>query len=112
MRADRISRRSQSAENETDNRSRNRSGKPVTPHGFAIAIERAQIEATVAAGKTLHDSRGTFSTRLMRAGFDEREEILGRESDESACIRRRDISLKAAVVSAIERMRWAGRNER
>lgn len=72
-----------------------------------MAVERARTEAGVATGKTLHDLRGTFATRLMRAGFEDREidEILGWEGGKSARIRRRYISRKAVVISAIERMR-------
>ncbi len=48
-----------------------------------------------------------IATRLMRAGFEDREidEILGWETGNSARIRRRYISRKAVVISAIERMR-------
>lgn len=85
----------------------NRRGAPFTARGFAMAVERARTEAGVAKGKTLHDLRGTFATRLMRAGFEDREidEILGWETGKSARIRRRYISRKAVVISAIERMR-------
>ena len=72
-----------------------------------MAVERARNSAKVAAGKTLHDLRGTFATRLMRRGFEDREidEILGWETGKSARIRRRYISRKAVVEAAIERMR-------
>ena len=64
-------------------------------------------DAKVVNGKTLHDLRGTFATRLMRKGFDDREiyEILAWEPGKSAGIRRRYISRQAVVLSAIERMR-------
>jgi hypothetical protein len=47
------------------------------------------------------------ATRLMCAGFEDREidEILVWEIGKSARIRRRYISRKAVVISAIERMR-------
>ena len=85
----------------------NRRGTPFTARGFAMAVERARTDAKLAKGKTLHDLRGTFATRLMRAGFEDREidEILGWETGKSARIRRRYISRKAVVISAIERMR-------
>lgn len=81
--------------------------QPWTPRGFASAIEDARTEAGVATGKTLHDLRGTFATRLMRNGFEDREidEVLGWETGKSARIRRVYISRKAVVISAIERMR-------
>lgn len=81
-------------------------GKPFTARGFAMAVERARDKAGV-TGKTLHDVRGTFATRLMRAGFEDREidEILGWETGKSQRIRRRYISRKAVVINAIERMR-------
>jgi integrase len=92
-------------------------GAPFTPRGFAIAVERARSDANekrkegekVAVGKTLHDLRGTFATRLMRRGFEDRDidEIMGWETGKSARIRRRYISRKAVVISAIERMRQA-----
>ncbi|MHA7870999.1 MAG: tyrosine-type recombinase/integrase [Hyphococcus sp.] len=82
-------------------------GKPFTPRGFGMAVERARKDAGVANGKTLHDLRGTFATRLMRHGFEDRDvdEIMGWETGKSARIRRRYISRKAVVISAIERMR-------
>ena len=93
----------------------NKRGKPYTPRGFAMAVERARTDANekrkeadkVAVGKTLHDLRGTFATRLMRQGFEDRDidEIMGWETGKSARIRRRYISRKAVVISAIERMR-------
>lgn len=57
--------------------------------------------------RTLHDLRGTFATRLMRAGFEDREidEVMGWEGGKSARIRRVYISREAVVISAIERMR-------
>lgn len=63
--------------------------------------------AKVATGKTLHDLRGTFATRLMHNGFEDRaiDEVLGWETGKSARIRRVYISRKAVVISAIERMR-------
>lgn len=81
--------------------------KPWTPRGFASAVEDARAAAGVAIGKTLHDLRGTFATRLMHNGFEDREidEILGWETGKSARIRRVYISRKAVVISAIERMR-------
>jgi integrase len=81
--------------------------RPFTPRGFASAVEDARTAAKVATGKTLHDLRGTFATRLMRAGFEDREidEIMGWETGKSARIRRVYISRKAVVISAIERMR-------
>jgi len=85
----------------------NKRGAPFTPRGFSMAVERARKAAGVAEGKTLHDLRGTFATRLMRRGFEDREidEILGWETGKSARIRRRYISRKAVVINAIERMR-------
>lgn len=82
-------------------------GRPFTVRGFAMAVERARKAAKMAQSKTLHDVRGTFATRLMRAGFEDREidEILGWETGKSARIRRRYISRRAVVISAIERMR-------
>jgi site-specific recombinase XerD len=81
--------------------------QPWTPRGFASAVEDARTAAKVAEGKTLHDLRGTFATRLMRNGFEDREidEILGWETGKSARIRRVYISRKAVVISASERMR-------
>jgi integrase len=87
------------------------------PRGFASAVEdpcAAVGERTgkgervlYPEGKTLHDLRGTFATRLMQNGFEDREidEILGWETGKSARIRRVYISRKAVVISAIERMR-------
>jgi integrase len=85
----------------------NRRGKPFKARGFAMAVERARAKANVADGKTLNDVRGTFATRLMRAGFEDREidEILGWETGKSQRIRRKYISRRAIVISAIERMR-------
>lgn len=93
----------------------NHHGKPFTPRGLAMAVERARSEANekrqdadkVAVGKTLHDIRGTFATRLMRRGFEDRDidEIMGWETGKSARIRRRYISRRAVVISAIVRMR-------
>jgi site-specific recombinase XerD len=82
-------------------------GKAFTPRGFATAIECARTAAKVAEGKTLHDLRGTFATRLMVRGFEDREidEIMRWETGKSARIRRRYISRKAVVMNAIERMR-------
>jgi integrase len=82
-------------------------GKAFTKRGFSTAIERARTAAGVAKGKTLHDLRGTFATRLMVRGFEDREidEIMGWETGKSARIRRRYISRKAVVMNAIERMR-------
>ena len=84
----------------------NRRGAPFTARGFSMAVERARKAAGV-EGKTLHDVRGSFATRLMRKGFEDREidEILGWETGKSARIRRRYISRKAVVINAIERMR-------
>jgi integrase len=81
--------------------------KPWTPRGFASAVEDARTAAKVATGKTLHDLRATFATRLMHNGFEDREidEVLGWETGKSARIRRVYISRKAVVISAIERMR-------
>jgi integrase len=81
--------------------------KPLTVGGFYQAVERAREAAKVAKGKTLHDLRGTFARRLMRKGFEDREidEILAWEPGKSSRIRRRYISRKAVVLSAIERMR-------
>jgi len=70
--------------------------------------EKHKESEKIAEGKTLHDLRGTFATRLMRRGFEDREidEILSWEPGKSARIRRRYISRsKAVVISAIERMR-------
>lgn len=93
----------------------NNRGKPFTARGFANAVETAHAKVNeerkegekIAEGKTLHDLRGTFATRLMRRGFEDREidEILAWEPGKSARIRRRYISRKAVVISAIERMR-------
>jgi integrase len=93
----------------------NQRGAPFTTRGFATAVERARNAANkdrkenekIAVGKTLHDLRGTFATRLMRHGFEDRDidEIMGWETGKSARIRRRYISRKAVVISAIERMR-------
>jgi integrase len=85
----------------------NAHGKPYTPRGFANAVETAREAAGVATGKTLHDLRGTAATKLMRAGFDDREidEIMSWEPGKSARIRRRYISRKAIVEAAVERMR-------
>lgn len=82
-------------------------GASFTARGFAAAVERARKAAKVAKGKTLHDLRGAFATRLMGRGFEDREidEIMGWETGKSARIRRRYISRKAVVVAAIERMR-------
>ena len=51
-----------------------------------MAVERARNAAGVAEGKTLHDLRGAFATRLMREGFKDAEidEILGWETRKSA----------------------------
>lgn len=82
-------------------------GAPFGARGFSASVEKARDKAKVAAGKTLHDLRGTFATRLMRRGFEDREidEILAWETGKSARIRRKYISRKAVVISAIERMR-------
>ena len=66
-----------------------------------------RLHAALASGKTLHDLRGTFATRLMRAGFADGEidEILGWETVKSTRIRRRYNSRTAVVINAIERMR-------
>lgn len=79
--------------------------------GFAANVEKARDDAKVAKGKTLHDLRGTFATRLMQKGFEDREidEILAWEPGKSARIRRRYISRKAVVLNAIERMRAQNR---
>lgn len=70
-------------------------------------MEDARTAAGVDTGKTLHDLRGAFATRLMHNGFEDGEidEILGWETGKSARIRRVYISRKAVVISAIERMR-------
>lgn len=85
----------------------NARGAPFTAVGFGDIVRKAQREAGVADGKTLHDLRGTFATRLMQRGVEDREidEILGWDTGTSARIRRRYISRKAVVVSLIERMR-------
>lgn len=85
----------------------NARGDAFTAVGFADTIRRAQRDAKLAKGKTLHDLRGTFATRLMAKGFEDREidEILGWETGKSARIRRRYINRKAVVEAAIERMR-------
>lgn len=85
----------------------NRRGSPFTPSGFSAIFKRAHADAKTAKGKTFHDLRGTFATKLMQRGFEDREidEILGWETGKSARIRRRYISRKAVVISAIERMR-------
>ena len=84
-------------------------GRPFTARGFAAKIETARRETGIAANKTLHDLRGTFATRLMSRGFEDREidEILAWKPGKSARIRRRYISRSAIVRSAIERMRRA-----
>lgn len=85
----------------------NRRGAPFTPRGFAMAVERARERAGVAEGKTLHDLRGTFATRLMTAGFEDREIdlILGWTPGKSEKVRPFYISRKAIASSAILRMR-------
>jgi integrase len=85
----------------------NRRGSPYSVRGFASAVERARKAAGVRAELNLHDLRGTFATRLMQRGFDDREidEALGWETGKSARIRRKYINRKAIVVNAIERMR-------
>ncbi len=82
-------------------------GKPFSARGFAMAVERARAKAGIAKGKTLHDVRGTFATKLMHARFEDREidEILGWETGKSSRIRRKYISRRAVVINAIERMR-------
>lgn len=72
-----------------------------------MAMVCARTAVAVAKGKTLYDLHRSFATRLMRAGLEDREidEILGWETGKSARIRRRYISRKAVVISAIERMR-------
>jgi hypothetical protein len=89
----------------------NMHGKPFSPGGFHQAVEKARTKAKI-EGKTLHDLRGTFATRLMRRGLDDREidEILAWEPGKSQRIRRRYISRKAVVISAIERMRERDRS--
>lgn len=84
-----------------------RGGKQMTPEGFATAVHRAHKAAGVAAGKTLHDLRGTFATRLMDAEFTDPEidEVLGWEGGTSGRIRRTYISRRNVVLSAIARMR-------
>jgi integrase len=84
-----------------------RAGKPYKTRGFAASVERARTKAKVAAGKTLHDLRGSFATKLMQRGFEDREidEALGWETGKSSRIRRKYIARKAIVISAIERMR-------
>jgi len=81
--------------------------KPFSARGFAEAVERARDVANVAKGKTLHDLRGTFATRLMYAGFDDREidEMLGWETGKSSLIRRKYISRRAVAMAGIDRMR-------
>jgi hypothetical protein len=68
---------------------------------------KTRTAAKVAKGKRLNDLRGTFATRLMVRGFEDREidEVMGWETGKSARIRRRYISRKAVVMNAIERMR-------
>ena len=85
----------------------NRRGAPFTTRGFSMAVERARKEAGVANGKTLHDLRGTFATRLMNAGFEDREIdlILGWTPGKSQKVRPFYISRKAIASSAIQRMR-------
>jgi len=80
-------------------------GKQFKPTGFATAVQRAHKAAGVAPGKTLHDIRGTFATRLMQAGFSDSEvdEMLGWDSGNSARTRRSYISRRTVVESAIKR---------
>lgn len=87
-------------------------GKPFTPAGFSAVVDVARGKAGI-KGKTLHDLRGTFATRLMRAGVtdDEIDEILGWEPGKSTAIRRKYISRKAVVLSVVERLRKQGRKK-
>lgn len=82
----------------------NKWGKQFKPTGYATAVHRAHKAAGVAQGKTLHDLRGTFATRLMAAGLsnDDIDEIMGWESGNSSRTRRSYISRSAVVMSAIE----------
>lgn len=83
-------------------------GEPLSPERFDKAVQRARKKRPgVAEGKTLHDLRGTFATRLMDAGFSDGEidEVLGWETGRSKDIRRVYISRRSVVLSAIERMR-------
>ena len=85
----------------------NKYGKPYTPRGFSIAVERARTRANVAKGKHFHDLRGTFATLLMKRNFNDSviDEILGWETGKSARIRRTYISRDAVVKAAIEQFR-------
>lgn len=82
-------------------------GKPFTADGFSTVMLKARDAAKVAKGKTLHDLRGTFATKLMQRDFADRDidEIMGWETGKSARIRRRYISRKAVVIAAVERFR-------
>lgn len=82
------------------------------PIDSANGEERARDKAGI-EGKALHDVRGAFAVRVIRAGFQDREidESLGWEAGKSQRIRRRYISRKAVVISAIERM-WRNRPAR
>ncbi len=84
----------------------NNRGRPFSARGFSASFEKAKAAAGV-RGRTLHDLRGTFATRLMRKGFEDRviDEILAWETGRSVRIRRKYITRKAVVISAIERMR-------
>ena len=90
----------------------NQRGAAFTPRGFSMAIERARDAAGVAKGKHFHDIRGTFATRLMERGFEDREidEMMGWETGKSARIHRRYISRAAVVRAAIERIRTNSKN--
>jgi len=90
----------------------NRRGAPFTPREFSRAIERARKAAGVAEGKTLHDLRGTFATRLMAEGFEDREidAILGWAPGKSERVRRHYISRKSIIKAGLERVRHGGRS--
>lgn len=85
----------------------NKYGKPYTPRGFSMAVERARTDAGVAQGKHFHDLRGTFATLLMQRQFDDPviDEILGWETGKSARIRRAYISRDAVIIAAIKQFR-------
>lgn len=90
----------------------NRSGKPYSFDGFSTAVDRAKRRADI-EGKTLHDLRGTFATKLMSKNFSDTEidEIMGWETGKSTRIRRRYISRKASVIAMVERFRDADGNK-
>lgn len=91
-----------------------RGGRQMTPEGFATAVHRAHKVAGVAPGKTLHDLRGTFATRLMEAGLADVEVdgILGWDTGKSSAIRLAYISRRSVVLSAIKRLQERTKKDR